>query len=58
MQQPITAPDVGNTSQPTAAIAANQASGVTVCLQPPACSGPKPAGADQPAQPISRRPVQ
>jgi hypothetical protein len=57
MQQPITAPNVGNTSQPTASVAANQASGVTVpstdtSNAPPAQPTPAPTVqvTQQPAQ--------
>jgi len=50
MQQPITAPDVGNSSQPTASVAANQASGVTAPSDTAPASQPAPAVTPQPAQ--------
>jgi hypothetical protein len=56
MQQPISPPDVGNTSQPTAAIAANQASGVSLPVAPLAPAQSQPAQI-QPA-PIQPSPVQ
>jgi hypothetical protein len=56
MQQPITTPDVGNTSQPTASIAANQPSGATPST--PAAE-PDPAPTEQlTQQPVQIQPAQ
>ena len=53
MQQPITAPIVGNTSQPTAAVANNQTSGVSL----PSGSTPTPP-ASAPAGQVTQQPAQ
>jgi len=55
MQQPITAPDVGNTSQPTASIAANQTNGIT---SPSTSSDPAAQVAPEATEQVTQQPAQ
>jgi hypothetical protein len=55
MQQPITTPDVGNTSQPTASIAANQAFDATT---PSTSSTPAVEPAPAPTEQVTQQPAQ